>query len=94
MLENLHGIAYSIENAARSILGGNEQRDTFYDADHVEAGSFFEVILFVLRMKLGFGADLRDFSANYAQYLGMPMSRIPEDAVLKMKREFDERWGG
>lgn len=90
---NLRGIAYSIETTARSILDGNEQRDTFYDADCIEAGSFFEVILYTLRSKLGFKADLREFSANYAQYLGMPMSCIPENAVLKMKREFDERLG-
>ena len=85
--QNIHGyIAYPLENYARGIFGLSYEatKDSIFSADSIESGSFVEVMLYVLRKKLGIYKNLSDFIEECKPFLGKTLSNNDFEAVLSL----------
>lgn len=92
---NFHGwVALPLEHYARQAeLMPNDQDDRhagdwYTRADAIERGSFVEVMIALLRSKLGAEAYLIDFEKKCAPYLGMNGNLIPMDEAQNLFNEF------
>lgn len=90
---NFHNdVAIPLESIARKYISPDSERPIglFYDADAIEAGSFVEVMLFLLRQKKGFEFDMLDFSLQCAPYLGKNGTSIPPHEANELFKQFRE----
>ena len=89
---NFHGwVALQLESYARQarlMPDDHHVGDWYTNADVIECGSFVEVMIALLRKKLGVEADLIDFEKKSAPYLGMNGNLIPKDEAQNLFDEF------
>lgn len=89
---NFHGwVALPLEHYARQaelMPDGHHVGDWYTNADVIERGSFVEVMIALLRSKLGAEAYLIDFEKKCAPYLGMNGNLIPMDEAQNLFNEF------
>ena len=88
---NIHGwIALPIEMTARKALSLDEVsiRNTFLSADRIEASSFVEAMLYLLRQKQGLQADFSDFARACHPLLGKPLQLIDRETISALYAQF------
>ena len=93
---NFHGwVALPLEHYARGaklMPDGHHVGDWYTNADVIEHGSFVEVMIALLRSKLGPEADLIDFEKKCAPYLGVNGNSIPKDEAQNLFDEFEKMY--
>lgn len=75
-MKNLHDIAIDLEHVLRQTFNKDfSHSGTIFDADHIELGSFYDVLVIILYIK-GKG-DYTDFENKLYKFKGINMKDIP-----------------
>jgi hypothetical protein len=92
---NFHGdIAIPLENIARGYFSieplDQKLLHYFFSADTIECGAFVEVMLYLLRSKLGLDADLSEFVSKSKAFLGCTAREIPHKISQSLFTDFEK----
>ena len=95
---NFHGdIALPLEYIARGYFMieplDKKLPNYFFGADMIECGNFVEVMLFLLRSKLGLDSDLSEFVDKTRAYLGCTAGEIPNSTSQSLFTDFEKLFG-
>jgi len=93
-MNNFHNeYALPLESIARGILGiTDRQRGAIFDADGIELGSFFEVMVLTLRVKVSYQRclEIDEFINKHADILGVSLNKIAESKIKDALNEYKE----
>lgn len=88
---NIHGwIAVPLEAMAREVIGLDEKeiQKTFLSADAIEAGTFVEVMFFLLRQGNGINENYNAFAQEAQVMFAKPLTIADKETIILLFKKF------